>query len=123
MNILISSISDDPIYQQIFRQIQQAIFDGDINEGDPLPSIRKLAREIKVSVITTKRAYEELEKENLITTVPGKGTFVAAIKLDSILERKRFLLEEQLETLIGGAKQLNIGKEEFVEMVSLIYED
>ena len=78
MNILISNSSPDPIYEQISKQIRAQIISGELREGDPLPSIRSLARELQISVITTKRAYEELEKEGFIDTVGGKGCFVAA---------------------------------------------
>ena len=99
MRILISNSSPDPIYEQIVRQIKSQIISGDLVEGEPLPSIRKLAHELQISVITTKRAYEELEKEGLIDTVGGKGTFVASQNQELMREKRMKIVEAKL---LGG---------------------
>ena len=87
MNIIISNTSKEPIYKQIKNQIKQSIFKGELQEGDALPSIRALAKDLHISVITTKRAYEDLEQEGFITSVVGKGSFVAGQNSDLIREK------------------------------------
>ena len=93
MKIIIANSSPDPIYEQISRQIKAQIISGELGEGEGLPSIRKLAKELQISVITTKRAYEELEKEGFIDTVSGKGCFVA-------IQNKEFLREKKMNIFI-----------------------
>ncbi len=123
MRILISNASPDPIYEQIVRQIKGQIIAGDLAEAAPLPSIRKLAHELQISVITTKRAYEELEKEGLIDTVGGKGTFVAAQNPEFLREKRMKLVEGKLAEAVGEARTLGVGYQELREMLRLLCEE
>ncbi|HPR62955.1 MAG TPA: GntR family transcriptional regulator [Thermoanaerobaculia bacterium] len=121
MKIIIANASPDPIYEQIARQIKSQIISGELEEGEPLPSIRKLARELQISVITTKRAYEELEREGFIDTVGGKGTFVASQNREFLREKKMKLVEEKLAEAVGEARVLGIELPDLVEMLELLY--
>jgi GntR family transcriptional regulator len=121
MKIIISNSSPDPIYEQIARQVKAQIISGDLREGDPLPSIRKLAQDLQISVITTKRAYEELEKEGFIDTVEGKGAFVAMQNKELLREKKMKLVEEKLAGAVEEAKLLGIGLAELKEMLVLLH--
>ncbi|UTR14469.1 GntR family transcriptional regulator [Salipaludibacillus sp. LMS25] len=123
MKILISNISDKPLYQQIKDQIKEAIFKGEISEGEPLPSIRNFAQDLKVSVLTIRRVYEELEKEGFITSQIGIGTFVSTGNLELIRDSKRRLVEQIMEDLIQTAKTLKITKEELNAMMTILYEE
>jgi len=121
MNIIISNSSDKPIYEQIYMQIKGQIMNGELKEGELLPSIRVLAKELRVSVITTKRAYEELERDGFIEVVQGKGTFVARRNLDFIREEQLKLIEEMMQKSVDIAKTSNVSLEELVELITLIY--
>ncbi len=121
MRIVISNASPDPIYEQIVRQIRAQILSGDLSEGEQLPSIRKLARDLQISVITTKRAYEELEHEGFINTVGGKGTFVAAQNQEFLREKRMKAVEEKLAEAVDQARLLNVGSEQLAEMLRLLY--
>ena len=123
MRILISNSSPDPIYEQIVRQIKGQIIAGELSEGEPLPSIRKLAHELQISVITTKRAYEELEKEGLIDTVGGKGTFVASQNQEFMREKRMKLVETKLLAALADARMLGVSYEELGEMLRLLWEE
>jgi GntR family transcriptional regulator len=123
MRILISNSSPDPIYEQIVRQIKGQIIAGDLPEGAPLPSIRKLAHELQISVITTKRAYEELDKEGLIDTVGGKGTFVASQNQEFMREKRMKLVENKLSEVLDDARMLGVSYEELGEMLRLLWEE
>lgn len=123
MKIIISNASDLPIYAQIAEQIKAQILDGSLKSGDPLPSIRNLAKELKISVITTKRAYEELEKERLIETVPGKGSFVASQNLELLREAKMKQVEDYLSLAIREAKALPLSLDELIEMLTILYQE
>ncbi len=123
MKIIISNSSPDPIYEQINRQIKAQIISGELSEGDPLPSIRKLAQELQISVITTKRTYEELEKEGFIDTVEGKGSFVAMQNKELLREKKMKLVEEKLFGAVEEARLLGIGLPELQEMLDLLYKE
>ncbi len=123
MRILISNSSPDPIYEQIVRQIKGQIIAGDLPEGAPLPSIRKLAHELQISVITTKRAYEELDKEGLIDTVGGKGTFVASQNQEFMREKRMKLVENKLSEALDDARMLGVSYEELGEMLRLLWEE
>ena len=120
MKILISNSSPDPIYEQIARQIKGQIIAGDLPEGAPLPSIRKLAQELQISVITTKRAYEELEKEGFIDSVGGKGTFVAAQTAEFLREKRMKVVEEKLAQAVDEARTLGVGCDQLSEMLRLL---
>jgi len=123
MKIIISNSSPDPIYEQVVRQIKKQIIGGDLKEGDSLPSIRKLAQDLQISVITTKRAYEELEKEGFIDTVGGKGCFVAMQNQDLLREKRMKLVEEKMAQAVEAAKMLGITAEELQEMLMLLYKE
>lgn len=123
MRILISNSSPDPIYQQIVRQIKGQIISGELDEGAPLPSIRRLAHELQISVITTKRAYEELDKEGLIDTVGGKGTFVASQNQEFLREKRMKLVEGKLGEALVEARILGMTQKEILEMVRLLWEE
>ena len=123
MRILISNSSPDPIYEQIVRQVKSQIIGGDLAPGDPLPSIRKLALELQISVITTKRAYDELEREGFIDTVGGKGTFVAAQNKELLREMKMKVVEEKLAQAVAEAKVLGIKPKALRDMIRLLYEE
>ncbi len=123
MKIIISNASPDPIYTQIAEQIKNQIISGELKEGDPLPSIRKLAQELQISVITTKRAYEELEKESFIDTVGGKGTFVAMQNKELLREKKMKIVEDRLSEAVSEAKLLDIHLDELKEMLILLYSE
>jgi len=109
MKIIVSNASPDPIYEQIARQIKNQILSGELTEGEVLPSIRKLAQELQISVITTKRAYEELEHEGFIDTVGGKGCFVAMQNAEFLREKRMKLVEEKLAAAVLEAKLLVSG--------------
>ncbi|MFC1556058.1 GntR family transcriptional regulator [candidate division KSB1 bacterium] len=123
MKIIIANSSPDPIYEQISKQIKAQIISGDLNEGDSLPSIRKLARELQISVITTKRAYEELETEGFIDTVGGKGCFIAMQNKDFLKEKKMKTVEDKLTDAVRDAKKLGVGIDELNQMLSILYND
>jgi len=121
MRIIISNASPDPIYEQISRQIKAQIIAGELKEGDPLPSIRKLAQELHISVITTKRAYDGLESEGFIDTVGGKGCFVAMQNKELLREKKIKTVEELLNEAVAEAKKFGINFNELQNMLDLLY--
>ena len=123
MDIIISNSGGVPIYDQITRQMKGLILRGELKEGEALPSMRLLARELRISVITTKRAYEELEREGFITTVPGKGCFVAP--QDPALAREDALrrAEEHLAQAVDVAKTAGLTLSELTESLNLLYGD
>ena len=123
MKIIISNASSEPIYEQIGKQIKAQIISGDLKEGDGLPSIRKLAKELQISVITTKRTYVELEKEGFIDVVAGKGTFVAIQNKELLKEKKMKSVEDLMSDTILEAHKLGITFEELQEMLVLLYND
>ncbi len=122
MRILIANSSPDPIYEQIVRQVKSQIISGDLPEGTLLPSIRKLAVDLQISVITTKRAYEELEKAGFIDSVGGKGTFVAAQNTEFLREKRMKVVEDTLAKAVAEARTLGIGADELTEMLRLLCE-
>lgn len=123
MKIIISNSSPEPIYEQVGKQIKTQIISGDLKEGDPLPSIRKLAKELYISVITTKRAYEELEKEGFIDTVGGKGTFVAIQNKELLREKKMKSIEDQMTDMVAEAQKMEISLKELQEMLKILFND
>ncbi|MFD2044867.1 GntR family transcriptional regulator [Ornithinibacillus salinisoli] len=122
MNILISSNSKEPLFQQIKEQIKQQIFSGELKEGDALPSMRLLAKDLKVSVITTKRAYEDLEKEGYLISTVGKGTFVAGQQPHVLKEWQIRELENELEKVVHDGKHIGLSKAELIELLEIYYE-
>ena len=123
MNIIISNRSDEPIYNQIYQQLRAAIVREELAAGEPLPSIRSLARDLQVSVITTKRAYDELERDGYIETVAGKGSFVAPQNAELLREKRVNLIEEKLVTVIHEARTLGLSLPELQRIVELLYEE
>ncbi|MTH53287.1 GntR family transcriptional regulator [Bacillus mangrovi] len=121
MKVLISNQSKTPIYQQVIDQIKQQILKGDLKEGEALPSIRLLAKELQISVITSKRAYEELEKEGLIYSAVGKGSFVA-YQTDQALREKRIQeIESKMRDVLRDCRNENVSIEEAQEMLAKLY--
>ncbi|CEI72909.1 MULTISPECIES: GntR family transcriptional regulator [Romboutsia] len=123
MNINISNTSTIPLYEQIKSQIQNQILDSTLKPGEGLPSIRNFAKELKVSIITIKRAYEELEKEGFIETVTGRGTFVSTKNTDRLREIALYEIENKLEDIIRQVKSVGITLEEGLEIFKSIYEE
>ena len=123
LNIIISNSSQVPLYEQIESQIKNQIVNMILKPGEPLPSIRTLAKELKVSIITTKRAYEELEKEGFIKTVVGKGTFVAEANNERLREVAMYEIENKLEEAIISAKAIGLTLEETLNIIKSLYEE
>jgi len=121
LNIVISNSSDKPIYEQIAQQIKKMIISGELSPGDALPSMRFLAKELRISVITTKRAYSDLERDGFIETVTGKGSFVANQNLSFIREEQLRLAEEFLQKAVDIARSSDISWEELSELLELLY--
>lgn len=122
MNINIQTKSGLPIYEQIERQIKEMIVSGQLKEGEPLPSIRALAADVKISVITVKRAYEDLEQEGMIYSVQGKGFFVDNPDLQYVKEKETVGLEERLGEWVNEAKKSGMTKQEALDMVDILWE-
>ena len=122
MNIVLQTKSALPIYEQIERQIKDMIVSGELKEGELLPSIRALAADSKISVITVKRAYEDLEKEGMIYSVQGKGFYVDNPDLQYMKEKKTLGLEEKLAEWVKEAKASGLSKEEAEDMISILWE-
>ena len=123
MEILIRNSDSQPIYEQIVRQISGQVLSGALPPGSPLPSIRALARDLKISVITTKRAYDELEREGFIYTVAGKGSFVAAKNTELLREENLRQIEAHLQEIRSLAVACGLSREEILEMFSVIEEE
>jgi len=123
MQIIISNSSKEPIYEQITNQIKSSILAGELPEGAAIPSMRKLAQDLHISVITTKRAYEELEKAGFIYSIVGKGSFVAEQNLEVIREKKQKVIEEQLSAVITNSKELGLSLEELHQLLDILYEE
>lgn len=123
MELYISNTSGEPIYAQITRQIKDLILTGRLREGDALPSIRLLAKELRISVITTKRAYEDLEAAGFIKTQPGKGSFVAPQNPELHREESLKQVEQALQQAIDAARRGSITKAEVVQTLDLLWED
>ncbi len=123
MEIYISNAGQTPIYAQITAQIREKILTGELQAGDALPSIRLLAKELRISVITTKRAYEDLEQEGFIHTLPGKGSFVAAQNRELLREQTLKQIEELLERAVDAARMGGVTPGEVREMLELLHEE
>jgi len=123
MNIVISNSSEEPIYEQIAKQIKNQIMRGELKGGELLPSIRVLAKELQISVITTKRAYDELEQEGYLETVPGKGTFVAVQNKHMLREMRYKMVEEKLAEAVDAAKSIGLEQDELLNMLKILYEE
>nr|WP_305182661.1 GntR family transcriptional regulator [uncultured Schaedlerella sp.] len=123
MKILISNTSDSPLYQQIKGQIKEAILQEELVKGDSLPSIRAFANDLKVSVLTIRRVYNELEEEGFIVSQVGIGTFVSTSNIELLRDSKRRLVEEKMQDMLQTAKSLHISKEELNAMMDILYEE
>ena len=123
MNIIISYSSDEPIYSQIVNSIQRAVSSGELSEGDPMPSIRALARDLGISVITTKKAYEVLEKQGYIKTMQGKGSFVSTQSGALARERRQSEMEQLLMAAADISKELGLSAEALAELLKELYEE
>lgn len=123
MKIVLSNTSKKPIYEQIRHQMQSQILDGTLEPEFMLPSIRKLARDLGVSVITVNRAYDDLEKEGYIYTIAGKGSYVAGQSIDRLREKKMQMVETRLESIVKEMQQLGVTREDFDRTVSLLWEE
>lgn len=123
MRIIVSNSSNEPIYEQISSQIKGMIIKGELDVGEPLPSIRGLAKDLQISVITTKRAYEELEKEGFIETMQGKGSFVAMQNKELMKEKKLKIIEEKLAEIVDESRILGLRYTEVNEMLKILFEE
>lgn len=123
MHILISNNSKEPIYEQITNQVKALILAGELTEGEAIPSMRSLAKDLQISVITTKRAYKELEESGYIYSVVGKGSFVAEQNVEMIREKKLKMIEEQLKAVIENSKDLGVPFEELQQLLKILYEE
>ncbi|WP_411328608.1 GntR family transcriptional regulator [Anaerofustis stercorihominis] len=123
MEIILKSGSDKPIYEQITSQIKSMIIKGELREGDALPSMRKLAKELHISVITSQRVYEDLQRDGFIESSVGKGTFVSAQNKDFIREENLRKVENMLEEVVQISKENDITQKELIKTLSLFYEE
>ncbi|MDY3005619.1 GntR family transcriptional regulator [Anaerococcus sp. AGMB00486] len=121
MNIIISNKIDKPIYEQIKDQIKALIIGGKLKEDAALPGMRSLASDLKVSLITTKRAYNDLEAEGFIYTVPAKGSFVKSLNKDFIYEDSLKKIEKSFEDAMNVAKSINLSKDDLIEILDNLY--
>lgn len=122
MKIIINSSSMIPIYEQIVEQIKAQILNGDLKENENLPSVRTLSKELRISALTVKKAYDSLEQEGFTVTVHGKGTYVAAANKEMMMEEYRREIEEDLTEVIRKAKRYGLPEEDIREMLELILE-
>lgn len=123
LNIIISNGTDTPIFKQIKNSIKQSICNNTLKEGEALPSVRSLATDLKISFLTVKRAYDELEEEGFIKTVPGKGSFIAPKNLELIKEEKLKEIEELTSKIYNIAKISNISNDDIKEIFKIIFEE
>lgn len=123
MRILIDNRSGLPIYDQIYSQIKAQIISGELKEDEPLPSIRNLAKDLRISVVTTKRAYDELEREGFIYTIAAKGCFVARKNVELLREENLKAIETHIEQILQLAATCNLSREDILDMVKFALED
>ena len=123
MKILISNTSDTPLYQQIEEQIIDAILRGELAEGEALPSIRTFANDLKVSILTIRRVYDDLEKEGFVNSQVGIGTFVSTTNIELLRDSKRRIVEQKMLDMIQTAKSLGITQDELNDMMNILYEE
>ena len=122
MDIIISNSAGKPIYEQISSQIKEMIMNGTLKEGDALPSMRYLAQQLRISIITTKRAYEDLERDGFIQSFTGKGSFVSVRDQEFVREEGLRQIESNLRLVIEKAKQCGVELEEIQELLKMLYE-
>lgn len=123
MNIIITNNSEKPIYDQIKEQIKELILKGELKAGEALPSMRLLAKELRISIITTKRAYEELERDGYIESYTGRGSFVKGINHEVVREGVLYEIEELFDTAVNKAKLAKLSYEELEQRLKLLYEE
>ena len=123
MNLIISNASGKPIYEQIYTQVKNCIISGELSPGDALPSIRALAKDLRISVITTTRAYDELERDGFIDRVPGKGCYVAEKNLELVREAHLKQIEEHMTEIVTLAAGCSLSEDDTVRMLRLIWEN
>lgn len=123
MEIILSNVDGTPIYEQIARQIKAKIVGGELRAGEMLPSMRLLAKELRISVITTKRAYEELEREGFITTQTGRGSFVAPCNTELMREEQLRVVEEHLGKAVAAARLGHLDKGAFLDIAETLFEE
>ncbi len=123
LNIIISNVNSEPIYEQIYKQIKGEIISGALSEGEMLPSIRSLAKDLRISVITTKRAYEELERDGYINTVQGKGCYVAAKNIELIREENLKEIEKHMSEIASLASTCSLTYSDLTDMLKTILEE
>ena len=123
MNLIISNASGKPIYEQIYTQVKNCIISGELSPGDALPSIRALAKDLRISVITTTRAYDELERDGFIDRMPGKGCYVAEKNLELVREAHLKQIEEHMTEIVTLAAGCSLSEEDTVRMLRLIWEN
>ena len=121
MNLIISNASGQPIYDQITSQIKGLILSGELHAGDALPSMRALAKDLRISVITTKRAYEELERDGFLVSIPGKGSFVAQTNLELVREENLKQIESRMQECIALAAQSGLSLDDLCEILTVLY--
>ncbi len=123
MNLIISNNSETPIYEQIKNKMKNAINTNELKETEALPSVRKLAKDLRISVLTVKKAYDELEQEGYIKTVQGKGSFVIPRNKELVKEEQIKIIEEHIDKIIKIAKITDISKEEIIDLFNYLYEE
>ena len=123
MHIILNHSSMVPIYEQLMEQIKTGIIESELAEGEALPSVRKLAGELRISALTVKKSYDKLEEAGFVTTVHGKGTFVAASDKQLALEARRRAVEEEFEKAIDQAKNVGLSNDEILEIVTLLLDE
>ena len=123
MNIIISNNSDNPIYEQIKEQIKNQILNGKLKEGDMLLSMRLLAKELRISIITTKRAYEELERDGYIESFTGKGSFVKSVNKEMLRENIVYEIEELFEQVLLKSRVAGMNYEDLTEILKILYDE
>ena len=123
MNIFIDNKSGIPIYDQIYTQIKNHIISGELKEDEALPSLRGLAKDLRISVVTTKRAFDELEKEGFVYTIPAKGCFVAAKNAELLQEENLKKIEEHMQLIAQLAVSCNLSRQDILDMFCIIWEE
>ena len=123
MNLIINHTSMEPIYEQIMTQIKAEVIEGTLTAGDALPSVRALSRELKISALTVKKAYDSLEAEGMVVTVHGKGSFIANTNQELLMEERRKELEKELEATVRKARAGGLTAKEIRESCEIIMED
>lgn len=123
MHIILNNSSMIPIYEQLVDQIKSAIIDGGLADNEPLPSVRALSGELRISALTVKKAYDKLEEDGFVTTIHGKGTFVSAADKSLAVEARRKAVEDEFAKAVDKAKLLNMTKEEIFEIMEILLED